>query len=779
MMKKLLAFLMMLLPLLAEAQMSVVSGYVTDASNGERLIGATVYESRTRKGTVTNGYGFYSLTLPFADTTELIFSYVGFEEQHKLLKINGNIKLNVALESKLTLNEVVVTAEAAERPVQQRLEMSSISLPVREAKLLPALGGESDVMKAVQLMPGVQSGNEGTSGLYVRGGSPDQNLMILDDAPLYYVNHLGGFVSIFNTDAISSINLIKGGFPARYGNRLSSVMDVRMKDGNMKEHHGDAMIGMVASKIALEGPIKKDTSSYLVSVRRFMYDIFMRPLSKVLFENTTEAYSFYDFNVKLNYRLSDKDALYLSLYSGRDRISTKIKEKVPNGSYVNRFSKSWGNQLAALRWNHLFGPKLFSNTTLSYTRYHYRTDLQNETDLTAYNEIITDNYLSSINDFSLKSDFQFYQSEHYRMLFGVSSVLHQFKPNTEEYSENYNGFLPIDTVFGNGKLLCWENAAYIENEIYLSENIAVNAGLRLVHNFVEDTSFLHLEPRLLLNWQIGSELSLKASYSRMCQNVHLLTNSGSGMPTDLWLPATKDIVPEDAAQFVVGLATTQQIKGQTFDFSAELFYKQMRHLIAYKTGVSTQSAIVDWQKKIEKDGQGTAKGVELLARKSTGRTTGWIGCTLSRTTRQFDNINDGKPYLFKYDRPLDLSLAVVHKLTANISCSMTWVYGTGNAFTLPVGAYSALTDDGWETVYIYEGINTFRMRSYHRLDVGISFEKQKEHGTRVWNVSVYNAYNRMNPYFYYFQTDWQAHEIKLMQVTMFPIMPSVSYEYKF
>lgn len=771
--------LICLFPAFVIAQSFTISGYITDFKTGERLIGATVFNTKTHKGTTTNGYGFYSITVKCEDSICMRVSYVGYQSEEHSIKSNKDTTLDVALKSDLVLDEVVVEGERFNLPIHQKVEMSSISIPMSKAKLLPALGGESDVLKAVQLMPGVQSGNEGTSGLYVRGGSPDQNLMILDDAPLYYVNHLGGFVSIFNADAISDINLIKGGFPARYGNRLSSVMDIRMRDGNAKEYHGNAMLGLVAAKAAVEGPIVRDTSSFLCSFRRFMYDLITRPLSRIVFDNVSEGYTFYDLNLKLNYHISSKDVLYLSLYSGSDKIIVNIKDKSSNGSYSDNWAKSWGNQLAALRWNHLFGPRLFSNTTLAYTRYHYQTSEKYQADMNSFNEQFTDRYLSSINDFSIKTDFEFYPTARYKMLFGASSILHTFKPSKEEYSSTADNISICDTTFGDYTLRAWENAAYLENIVQIAESISLNAGLRLSHYAVEDTNYLHLEPRFLFNWQIGNHYSVKASYAKMNQNIHLLTNSGPGMPTDLWMPATKKVAPESSSQYAIGVASEQSIKNHLYSFSLELYYKQMDNLISYKSGAQLQMSSLDWSEKIEKRGKGVSKGVELLAKKETGRTTGWIGCTVSKTTRQFDNINAGSPFLFKYDRPLDLSIVLIHHISDNIHCSLTWVYGTGNAITLPVGAYSIQTEEGVETIFIYEGINTFRMRSYHRLDLGISFEKEKKHGTRIWNVSVYNAYNRKNPYYYYFKTDSQSGEVKLMQVTMFPIMPSVSYEFRF
>lgn len=778
-MKQLLSLFVLLFScVFAHGQTTTVSGYVVEKGSGERLIGATVYETTSKKGVVTNGFGFYSLTLEPSDSLRLVVSYVGCEPRRESFASGGNIHWNVELDTNTTLAEVTVTAEQAQSLRQHRIEMSSICLPVAEAKQLPSLGGETDVLKALQLMPGVQSGNEGNSGLYVRGGSPDQNLIVLDDVPLYYVNHLGGLVSVFNADAINSGNLIKGGFPARYGNRLSSVLDIRMRDGNQKETHGNAMISLVTAKAAIEGPIKPDTCSYLISFRRFMYDIFMRPISKIVFDNVSIGYSFHDFNAKINYRVSEKDSFYLSMYLGNDNMTTKVKEKNSGGNYDSRYVLSWGNRLLGLRWNHVFNPKLFCNTTLAYTRYHYQNDFEDQVERPDFNVSLMNRYLSSIDDIILKSDLEYYYSDQYKMALGASSVWHGFSPNVERFVQN-DGSIAIDTIFGDHTIRSWENAAYIENIWKPNHSIGANIGLRIVHYSVEDTNFVHLEPRLLLNWQVDENLSLKTSYARMFQNIHMLTNAGAGLPVDLWLPATSKAIPETSSQVAVSASMTQTLRGQSYSFSVEGFYKRMEHLISYKAGSTAFATGTEWTDNIETDGKGTSIGVELLARKETGQTTGWIGCTLSRTDRQFSQINDGRPFLFKYDHPLDLSLTVIHRFTDNIKGSLNWVYCTGNAISIPIAAYQVPTDDGTKTVYVYDGINTFRMRSYHRLDLGISFEKQKKKGTRVWNVSVYNAYNRMNPYYYTFDVNWETNEIKIKQVTMFPILPSVGYEYRF
>ncbi len=755
------------------AQRASITGYVTDAFSGERLIGASVFDTISKKGTVTNSFGFFSASFSKGDSIVLEISYVGYEKCYFMLRSNGNLQLKVRMCPNTTLNEVTVTANRERVPLHKRSEMSTISLPMQEAKLLPALGGESDVLKVAQLMPGIQSGSEGSSGIFVRGGTPDQNLIIFDDVPLYYVNHIGGLVSIFNSDAINDLKIIKGGFPARYGNRLSSVVDVRMKDGNYNEHRKKLMIGMVATSAFFEGPIKKDTASFMVSVRRLMYDLLTRPLSRFILKNTSAGYTFYDVNAKLNYRLSDNDALYLSLYAGDDKLTTRAFEHSTGFNMENHFQQMWGNQLAALRWNRLFGNYLFANTTIAYTRYHYGTEFSDKTNSTVSHEERSNYYLSGINDVMLKIDLEYNAGNRYRILFGLSSTHHTFRPTVQKVSQT-NDNLSFDKTFGNYKLKAWEHAVYMENEIGIGDPIKLNVGLRTNCYSIDDTVFIHLEPRALLNWEIDNSRSLKASYTQMTQNLHQLTNAGT-MPIVLWLPATRYLVPETSEQYALGYAVTRTIDEHEYECSVEVYYKTMHHLISYRSGFNNFPTSSEWRSSIQNDGKGVSKGIELYVGKVTGCTTGWMSCTIARNTRQFDNINGGNPYLFKYDHLIDFNVAVVHRISECLSFSASWSYGSGNAVSLPVGAYT-LED---KTIYIYEGVNTFRMRAYHRLDVGLNWERMKKGQLRTWSFSIYNVYNRQNPYYYYV-SDVQGSDMKaIYQQSFFPIIPSVSWKIEF
>ncbi|MFP5471937.1 MAG: carboxypeptidase-like regulatory domain-containing protein, partial [Bacteroidia bacterium] len=688
-----------------------VSGFVEDAETGERLINAYIFNSKSQKGTVSNNYGFYSISLNEGDSVVLIISYVSYQPQKISFVLNENKSYNIKLTSLSTLDEVLVTAE---KPIEKRNEMSVVSIPIKQIEMLPTLGGESDILKAIQLMPGVQSGNEGSTGLYVRGGSPDQNLVLLDDVPLYYVSHLGGLVSTFNTDAINSVKLIKGGFPARYGSRLSSVLDIRMKEGNFKKFQGKAMIGMLATKISVEGPIKKDTTSYIISFRRFMYDLLTRPISKIAFENASLGYHFYDFNAKINHRISDKDRLFFSFYTGDDRVLVKIKENSANEKYKTTSALAWGNRLGALRWNHIYNSKLFSNATLTYTRYRFTTEFTNEvTDKTTNKTtLLFNSFNSGISDWNAKIDFDYFISSNVKLTFGGNSIYHIFTPGVQSVKQKGNSVSDVDTTFGDFSLAAWERAAFVESEITFSNRLSANIGLREALYSVNDTNFFSLEPRALLNFLATESLSIKASYTKMQQSVHLLSSSGVGLPTDLWLPATAKVRPSTSIQYALGIA--QSIQNGLYELSIETFYKKMNNLIEYKAGADIFTSTSDWQNAVEKNGIGLSYGAEFLLQKKQGNNTGWIGYTLSKTTRQFENLNRGKPFNYRYDRRHDISIVYLRKINENIDFSATWVFGTGNAFTLAIARYNVLSENGvYENIHVYDGINTFRMRPYH------------------------------------------------------------------
>ncbi|MDX5347183.1 MAG: TonB-dependent receptor, partial [Hymenobacteraceae bacterium] len=550
----------------AAAQTAVrytVSGYLKDQASGEALIGATVYDRRSGKGTSANQFGFYSLTLP-ADSVELLFSYVGYQPQYQKLKLSSNLTLNINLVSSRELAEVEITAEKTVR-IEETSQMSSIDIPIEQIKKLPALFGEVDVMKAIQLMPGVQSGGEASTGLYVRGGSPDQNLILLDGVPLYYVSHLGGFFSVFNADAISNVNLIKGGYPARYGGRLSSVLDIRMREGNMKEIKGYGSLGIVSAKLALEGPIIKDKTSFMVSGRRSFLDLLMRPISKAMSDGDVSfGYYFYDFNGKINHILSNRDRLYLSFYAGDDRSIARMQDDyISNGVNYENKGKSrlmWGNLLTSLRWNHLFNDKLFSNTTVNFTRYRFLVDFEqkntsNEGGQTKEEQAYF-GYDSGITDWSARTDFDFYPNPQHSIKFGAQVIRHSFKPGISAIRFNFGTDQKTDTTFGSSNVPALESSVYIEDDFDITPKLKVNGGLHFSNFLVEGKPYSSLQPRISARYLLPKQYALKASYATMQQFVHLLTNSDAGLPTDLWVPTTKLVKPQFSQQVAIGAAKT-------------------------------------------------------------------------------------------------------------------------------------------------------------------------------------------------------------------------------
>ncbi len=783
------------------AQNITVSGYVEDSETGEKLIAASVYELNSQKGTLANNFGFYSLTFSQkTDTIKLYASFIGYNQQVIVITDKSQTFQTFLLEQQTNqIAEVTVIAEA-QTDIQNRLEMSVLAIPMEQIKTLPAIGGEVDVLKAIQLMPGVQSGGEGSSGIYVRGGSPDQNLIVLDDVPLYYVNHLGGFVSIFNADAINNFKLVKGGYPAEYGSRLSSVLDVRMKEGNMKKFQVQGTVGLISTKVSVEGPIIKDKASFIISARRFMLDLLMKPISKLVTDNVAVGYTFYDLNAKINYKLSDKNRLYLSFYSGDDKTSVNNKDIEPNSSIKTNSALRWGNMLGAFRWNHIYSSKFFSNLTLTYTQYRYLTEFkyqseEYEADTVSSSQKMENRFYSGINDLSIKADFEYFAGTNYTLKFGAISTYHKFTPGITSYKAENNGTVPLDTMFNDTKFNSLESAVYLENQLSLGEHFNFNIGVRGTHYLIENKSFISLEPRLLANILITKKLSVKASYSQMQQNVHLLTYSGMGMPTDLWVPATKNVQPEKSTQYAAGFAS--QLFGNKYELSIEAYYKDMSYLIEFKEATSFYGSSQSWEDKVITNGKGISKGIEFLLQKKQGNFTGWLGYTLSKTTRQFAELNNGKPYNFRYDRTHDISIVANYKIREGLNISATWVYGTGNAITLANEYYKVpylqyqenypyYYYENTYTIESYAEKNSYRMRAFHKLDIGINSTKQKKWGERTWNFSIYNVYNRQNPYYYFFKDKYEYQNGKevfvgkrLYQQSLFPIIPSISYSFKF
>jgi hypothetical protein len=764
-------------------QKYTISGYVSDKETGERLIGATIYDRKSGQGTVSNTYGFYSITLS-QDTIKLAVTFLGFNPQLETFYLNADRKQNVALTSGVELGEVEISAERYER-IEERAQMGRIDIPIEQIKKVPALLGEKDVLKALQLLPGVASGGEGQSGIYVRGGGADQNLILLDGVPVYNASHLFGFFSVFNTDAIKDVNLTKGGFPARFGGRLSSVIEINMKEGNDQEVHGEGSIGIVASRLTIEGPIIKNKASFIVSGRRTYIDLLARPLIssslKAEGQSGKIGYFFHDMNAKVNYNISDKDRVYLSFYTGKDKFYLDLTEKDNNYSFTAENNLGWGNLTSALRWNHLFNQKLFSNTTLTVSRYNFDTKAavrEYEIDVKEESSFSL-KYFSGIDDIAGKIDFDYLPNPNHVVRFGASGIYHTFHPGLfdTQIKDTYDNF-SLDTVIGQPDVNATQYALYAEDDWKLGTRVRINAGLHLAGFFTEGKHYPSLQPRLNARYLLNKGWAVKGAFSTMQQNIHLLSNETIGLPTDLWLPSTDVVKPQTSWQVATGVAKTF---GADYEFSVEGYYKIMSNVIAFKEGASLFS-FTNWEDRVTQ-GQGEAYGAEFFLQKKTGRWSGWVGYTLSWVYRKFDDVNNGKKYPYRYDRRHDFEVVASYKISDRVQVAATWVYATGNAVTLgtskillPFDYYNDITTHVTER-------NNYRYSDYHRLDLGIDFTKEKRHHTRTWSFGAYNAYSRANPFFIYLRSEYNSNTgqrtTALKQASLFPIIPYFSYGFKF
>lgn len=761
--KKTLTYLISLLCYgAAQAQNITVNGYISEKKSAERLIGATVFVPAKSIGTASNSFGFYSITLPATnDSVELRVSYIGYTPYTIKLAGNRDHTLNIEMAATQNLDEVVITSQ--KDALQTRTQMSSIDLPVSTIKSLPAFLGEVDILKAIQLLPGVQGGNEGTSGLYVRGGGPDQNLILLDGVPVYNASHMFGFFSVFNADAVKSVEVIKGGFPARYGGRLSSVIDINMKEGDKNEFHGEGGIGIVASRLTLEGPIQKGKSSFMVSGRRTYVDVLAAPLMAT--SNTKAGYYFYDLNGKANIQLGKKDHLYVSGYLGNDKFYTKEKDGIV---YDFRNSLQWGNITAVGRWNHEFSRKLFGNLTTYYSQYKFQISSVEKSNYGGFTEDFLLKYSSGIFDKTVKYDFDFLPSPNHYIKAGAGIVAHTYTPGalqTRLTDQN------IDTTLGNERTDANEIDAYIEDDIRIGSRFKTNIGIHWTGFAVNGQFYTGLQPRVAMRYLLSDDISLKASYVQMNQFIHLLTNSSVGLPTDLWVPVTEKVPAQKSQQGAAGIAYTHR---NGMEISVEGYYKTMDNVIEYKEGASFFNTIDSWQDKVE-IGKGRSYGAELFVQKKKGRFTGMLSYTLSWSKRQFDNLNGGKEYPYRYDRRHDIKVAGIFNINKNIELSADWVYGTGNAITLPIGVYQGPNGND---ITVYGDRNGFRMPAYHRGDVSIKFTKQKKRWQRSWIISAYNVYDRRNAFYIYTDTD-NAGYTQFKQISLFPVIPSISYQFKF
>ena len=779
--------------LVARAQ--TVSGTVTDATTGETLIGATVLDPASGKGTVTNAYGRYTLTLKGTSSVELRISYVGYTPQTHTVDLSSNQQLNVALHASVQLQEVEIVADRINSPKMS--QMSAIEVPVEQIKLVPVIFGETDVLKAIQLLPGVQSGTEGMSGIYVRGGGPDQNLFLLDGIPLYNVNHLGGFFSAFNGDAIKNVTLYKGSFPAHFSGRISSVLDITTNNGNDNEWHGGFSVGLISAKVNVEGPIIKEKTTLNLSLRRTYGDVLIRPTlwaiaaSEPQLKGLAAGYYFYDLNAKVTHKFSDRSRLYATWYSGDDEayMRVKVSDNLYGDKEYLKLSYRWGNMATAVRWNYELTQKLFMNVTGSYTRYRNRLTLGVEEEWREqgqqYSDEIEMGLNSGIRDFAGRVDFDYAPSPDHAIKFGGVATMHTFIPQVQSARIQYTGEPSVDTTFGESRINAGEFTLYAEDDWSITEALKINGGVAMTGFSVENRFYPSIQPRISGRLMITDDLSVKAGYSYMTQYMHLLSNSNISLPTDLWVPVTARIKPMNSSQVAAGVFYQWKYN---IDFSIEGYYKKMNNMLEYKPGSTFLGSSVGWEDMVC-SGRGWAYGIEFLAQKSLGDITGWLGYTWSRTMRQFDTpgqeLNNGEPFPAKYDRIHDISITVQYKPSNRFDCGVTWVYSTGNTATLAMQQITGDSDNYWDRINYVDSRNNFRLPAYHRMDASVNFHKQLRHGLRTWSISVYNLYNRQNPFIIYPRSVERSdsggteYTTVLMQRSLFPIIPSVSLIYKF
>lgn len=809
-----------------------ISGFIYDRESLESLIAVNIYDRMSGRGAVSNNFGFYSLSLPPGKIT-LRPSYVGYATQTHSITAMRDTVIHFFLQPSPLLEEVVV--EGNRNDLLFHAETGKISLSSSTLKEIPALLGESDVIKALQQMPGVAVGNDGMAGLYVRGGNGDENLYLVDGNPLYHVHHLLGLFSTFNPEAVKIMNFYKGSFPARYGGRLSSVVDMRMNDGDMKKFSGTASIGILSSRLNLQGPIIKDKTSFSLSFRRTYPDLIAHPVLHYnnqrskrkrpdSYKEVDFSYYFYDFNAKINHKFSDRSRFYLSLYDGKDKLFfdekriSRYKNDYPTHSYnpnnpngkiqyhykskteeTSNIDIGWGNRMASLNWTYAVNSKLFSNATLVYNR--YKSDisysLENMESYTSkdYNDteektetnsrFFNPTYRSGITDMGYRLDFDYAYANNHLIRFGTAFLQHYFMPEESRiFRQDKEGErIKNDTItYADNRVGVSELSLYAEDEMDLGRRMKINAGIHFSGFFVQRERYLSVQPRLSARYLLSEELSLKASYGKMSQYLHLLQSTYINTPNDLWVPITKNVKPLSSDQFSAGIYG----RHRDFDLSAEAYYKRSVNQVEYKDGASLLTSNTNWEHRIAQ-GIGTAYGLELMARRSFRNTSGWVGYTLSWANRQFPNgeINQGKAYPAKYDNRHKINAVITHQFNARYGLNISWIYATGNRATLPIEEYADL--DGIKRAYIHQR-NNYKMPDYHRLDLSLNYYRHKRNGRMgIWNFSIYNAYAHHNSFVILpskekmpAQDGNQKRYYTAYQSYVFlPIIPSFSYTYKF
>ncbi len=793
-----------------------VSGFVRDKRSAESLIGASVYEAHSRVGTASNNFGFFSLTLPPGNIT-IRSSYIGYtSHQHILNGLERDTVLTIELEPSASLQEVVITGQSNDKQSVLSTQMGALEINQQTIRSTPVMFGEADIIKTLQLTPGVSAGTEGTAGMYVRGSNVDENLFLIDGNPVYQINHIGGIFSAFNPEAISGMDFFKSGFPSRYGGRLSSVVDVHTKEGNMKEYHGSASIGLISGNLNFEGPIIKDRTSFNIGLRRTWLDVLSAPAvaiaNKITKKDGTRLrarYAFHDLNLKVNHIFNDRSRMYLSLYNGNDVLkggSTDFPDQDSdnNYNYDSDVSLRWGNIMATAGWTYVFNNRLFGKVSGVFTRYHSR--LRNtEHDVVGnegdedYSDSFRENETNTgITDFGLRTSFDYLPASAHHIRFGGDYLVHRFHPEYNRsvaYEKNEETSVEIGQEFANDLLWGHEAGVYAEDDWTLSSAVRLNAGLRFSLFNVQGKTYTGLEPRVSLRWLLDDNLSFKASYSRMNQYVHLISNSFISLPTDAWMPVTRKLKPLISDQVSAGFYYNLN---KEYNFSVEGYYKTLDNLLEYRDGHTFTPSFVNWEDKLTA-GEGSSYGAEFMVRKETGRTTGWVGYGLSWSDRQFDELNQGARYPARFDNRHKLNIVVMHKISPKVELSAAWSYASGNHVTLSLENYyengtgSPTNNDNHymdasESIDYYEGRNNYQLPAYHRLDLGIKIYRPKKKGRMgIWTVSIYNVYSRMNPFMIYKSdktvpdpgSSYGKNVPVFKTIGIMPIIPSISYTYKF
>ena len=759
--QKLLLLLVILLPFCVIAQKITISGYIKDEVSKEALIGASVVNANTKTGTSTNLYGFFSLTVPVADTIELVISYQGYKIQAKKIVTKENMQFDILLESNTgTLGEVIVTAGKNDRNVQ-KAQMGIIDVPLRAIKNFPVLLGERDVLKIIQLLPGVQGGQEGTTGFYVRGGNLDQNLVQLDEATIYNPNHLFGLFSTFNVNSINNVQLIKGGFPAEYGGRLSSILNITMKEGNKTKYQTEGGIGLLSTNLTFQGPVQKNKSSFIISARTSYIDLLLKPLTS---KSTT--YNFYDINAKMNYELGKKDHVFFSFFKGNDNAAY-------TGANSLNYGTDFGNTTATFRWNHLYGSKTFSNTSIIYNDYH----LGLGTTQNNYYEVL----YTGIKDINAKTDITYTPNNKHKIKTGFTFTNHSLYPAAVSSRIPRRGNKITINKDSVARRASNEFAFYASDDYDISKIFSINYGVRIPIFTTKNITYASVEPRITTKISVNPTTSVKASWTLMNQFLHSVPNSTASLPTDIWLSSSNIIKPQKSSQIALGLF--KNFNDNSIEASAEVYYKTMDNQVLFKEG--SQIVLSTNLDSILTFGKGKSYGLELFIKKNFGKLSGWASYTLSKTTQVFPQLNYGNVFPASFDRRHNLSLAGSYELSKHWLLSADFVFYTGRAFTLPTGRITVpISGSLYDAIYYdFTSRNNARFRSYNRLDVSFSnkkitkiFHKKYE---REWVFGAYNIYSRLNPYFIYLTTNPTTKQPEAKQVSLLPFVPSISFNFKF